>query len=170
MTLTEFAAANPDLRNNWDYAAATLNDLSVAWIRDLGSFDAYLRAAAEAYGVTLTTGGGTTTTTTGGAISPLFDPRHILMGYTRQGYEVYSLIDESGRVVEWYDVPGAGATGTHYLASRVDPASYVYQTNRPGSGGTVTPATTKTGWDKTSIVVALIGAAGLFLAYRSGKK
>ncbi len=161
MTLADFSAAHPDLANDWANAnnPAYASDPNAAWILAYGTLDAYLTAAAANYGTPITG------TTTGGTVSPLFDPVHRLRGYTRQGYEVYTLVDETGRIIEWYDIPGRGATGQHVLESLVDPSSYVYTTSKPGGGVTTgTPAGGNS--DKTLIWVAIIGAAGLWIANR----
>ncbi len=107
-----------------------------------------------------------------GGVSPLFDPVHRFQGYTREGYEVYRLTDEGGRLVEWYDIPGRGAQGKKYLTGPNDPATYVYSTSRPsgggggGGGGSVVTVAKKTNWAP----IALVGFAGLgawYLARRN---
>ncbi len=185
MTLADFAAAHLDLGNNWARANDPANaaDPNVAFILSFGTLENYLRASADAYQVAITAtaaagGGGTTGTggTMGGGISPLFDPVQRLVAYTRQGYEVYQLIDEAGRVVEWYDIPGRGALGQHYLASRVDPQSYVYSTQRPattgGGGGGGLPGTLSTGGSGffgANAGTLLLIAGGLLAIYLSKK-
>lgn len=41
-----------------------------------------------------------------GVVSPAFDPTHRLVGWTREGNEVYQLTDEAGTVVEWAVLSG----------------------------------------------------------------
>ncbi len=101
-----------------------------------------------------------------GGISPLFDPVHRLVGYTREGYEVYRQTDEGGHLVEYYDIPGQGATGEHYLTGANDPATYVYTTSRPATppGISSTPGAGTGG----SSLLWLGAAAGL--AFWLGRK
>lgn len=164
MTLAEFAAANPDLENNWVRAndPANASDPNAAWILSFGSLENYQRSAAQMYGVQLTTpttGGGTTTTTR--APRPPW-----LAGYTAEGYEVYHLIDQAGWEVEWWDMPGRGAQAQHYVSDAqgapFDP-SYI---GKRVTVATPTPTPTQSGSDKTAIWAAVIGALGLWLASR----
>lgn len=124
-------------------------------------------------------GGGTTTSPRPGApgvnlppggVSSIFNPTHRLVGYTRAGYEVYQLTDEGGNLVEWYDVPGQGAQGQHYLSGPNDSTSYVFTTGRPQMPRNTTGGESGNNWDKTAIIVAFIGAAGLWIASRREKK
>lgn len=121
-------------------------------------------------GVTGNGGGGGTTTPPprvdlpGTGISPLFDPTHRLVGYTRQGYEVYRLTDEGGNLVEWYDIPGRGAQGQHYLVGANDPNSYVFTTTRPTNPPPATVDNTGQGKSGSNLLLlAGAAAAGWFL-------
>lgn len=114
-----------------------------------------------------------------GGVSRLFDPTHRLVGYTAQGFEVYRLTDEGGRLVEWYDIPGQGAQGEHYLSGPNDPASYVRTTQRPRTQApavidqTRPPATTGTGGtSKTALIVggALVLGAIVYFAGRKNRR
>jgi hypothetical protein len=96
-----------------------------------------------------------------GGISTDYDPTHRLVGYTREGYEVYRLTDEGGHLVEWYDIPGQGAQSPHYLSGANDPTSYVFATSRPGVPPTVSPSAPAAAKSNLGTFALIAGAAAV---------